>query len=173
MKARIKNPDSESSSSTKFTKDVKNNLNPQFNVIKGNILQGITPKLVPFNNQIKKVPSTEPSSLWLSPNKEIKTSSDSDWGTMLKNHNTNSMKSSASRPSGSTFNAKAPQVTNSVKSSAHLPLGSISTVTTPIFHKAKTIEKGKKTSVTNTITPCQKDNKLSPKILRRLQMMTK
>ena len=72
MKARIKNPDSESSSSTKFTKHVDKNLNQQFKFSKGNILQGITPKLVPCNNQITQVPSTEPSSLWLSSIKEIK-----------------------------------------------------------------------------------------------------
>ena len=118
-------------------------MNPQFNVIKGNILQGITPKLVPFNNQIKKVPSTEPSSLWLSPNKEIKTSSDSAWGTMFQNHDTNSVKSSASHPSGSTSNRKAPHEMNSLKPSAHLPWGSISNVTTPIFPKTVTIEEGK------------------------------
>ena len=73
------------------------------------------------------------------------------------------MKSSASRPSGSTFNAKAPQVMNSVKSSAHLPWGSISIIKTPIFPRAVTIEKGQNTSETNTRTPCQRDNKLSQK----------
>ena len=168
MKARIKNPDSESSSSTKFTTHVNNNLNAQFKVTKGNIKFGKSPKLVLCYNQITQVPSTEPSSLWLSPNKEIKTSSNSDWGTMLKTHNTNSMKSSEPHPCGSTSNAKIPHEVNSLKSSAHLPWGSVSNVTTLIFPTAVTIGKRKKTSVTKTITPCQKDIKLSPKILRRL-----
>ena len=86
---------------------------------------------------------------------------------MFQNHDTNSMKSSVSCPSGSTSNEKAPHEMNSLKSSAHLPWGSISNVTTPIFPKAVTIEEGKKSSATNTITPCQRNNKLSPKNLKK------
>ena len=78
MKARIKNQDSESSSSTKLTKHVNNNLNPQFKFTKGNIQFGKPPKLVVCDNKITQVPSTESSSFWFSPNKEIKISSDSD-----------------------------------------------------------------------------------------------
>ena len=111
---------------------------------------------------------TGPSPIWGSSTKEIKTSSDSAWGTMFQNHDTNSMKSSASRLSGSTSNGKAPHEMNSLKSSAHLPWGSISNVTTPIFSKAVTIEKGKKSFATNTITQCQRDNKLSPKNLTKV-----
>ena len=78
MKARIKNQDSESSSSTKLTKHVNNNLNPQSKFTKGNIQFGKPPKLVVCDNKITQVPSTESSSFWFSPNKEIKISSDSD-----------------------------------------------------------------------------------------------
>ena len=87
---------------------------------------------------------------------------------MVKNHYTNSMKSSASRPSRSTSNAKIPHEVNSSKSSAYLSWGYVSTVTTGIFLNAKTIEEGKKPSVTNTVTPCQKDNKLSPKNVKNI-----
>ena len=142
MKSKNNNLDSQSSSSTNFKKHVDNNLNQQFKFSKGNIALGITPKLVLCDNQITSVPLTEPSSLRGSSNKEIKTSSDSEWRTMLKNHDTSSMKSCESRPSGFTFNAKNPQVMNSLKSFTHLPWGSISTVTTPIFPRVVTIEKG-------------------------------
>ena len=78
------------------------------------------------------------------------------------------MTSFASRPSRSTSNAKIPHEVNSSKSSVHLPWGSVSNVTTLIFPTAVTIGIRKKTSVTKTRTPCQKDIKISPKILRRL-----
>ena len=166
MKARIDNLDSQSSSSTVLTKHVDTKLNQQFS--KGNINLGKSPKLVPCDNQITQVVLTGPSPIWGSSTKEIKTSSDSAWGTMFQNHDTNSVKSSASHPSGSTSNRKAPHEMNSLKPSAHLPWGSISNVTTPIFPKAVTIEEGKKSSATNTITPCQRDNKLSPKNLKKV-----
>ena len=91
-KTRFKNQDSESSSSTNITQHVNNNfkskfnfikanipkhnLNTQFKFTKGNISEGINPKLVPINNQLTQVPSNESSSIW--------PSSDSDWGDMLK-----------------------------------------------------------------------------------------
>ena len=39
---------------------------------------------------------------------------------------------------------------------------SLSTVTAEIFPNTKKIDEGKKTYVINTVTPCQKDNKVSP-----------
>ena len=78
------------------------------------------------------------------------------------------MTSFVSRPSRSTYNAKIPHEVNSSKSSVHLPWGSVSNVTNRIFLNEKIIEKGKKISVTNTITPCQKDNKLSPKNVNKV-----
>ena len=69
---------------------------------------------------------------------------------MVKKHYTNSMKSSASRPARSTSNTKIPHEVNSSKSSAYLSWRYVSTVTTGIFLNAKTIEEGKKPSVTNT-----------------------
>ena len=102
--ARINNPDSRSSSSTILTKHVDKKINLQYT--KGNIALSITPKLVPCDNKISQMVLTGSSPIGRSPSKEIKISSDSAWGTMFKNHDTNSMKSSASRPSGSTSNRK-------------------------------------------------------------------
>ena len=84
-----------------------------------------------------------PSPIWGSLSKEIKTSSDSAFRTMLKPHDTNSMKSSASCPTGFTSNGKTPHEMNILKPSTHPPWGSISSVTTPIFSKPVTIEEGK------------------------------
>ena len=118
-------------------------MNTKFKFTKVNISQGISPKLVPFNNQITQVPSNESSSIWPSLNNEINTSSDLDWGNMVKNYYTNSMKSSTSRSSGFTSNAKVQDEVNSSKSSAYLPWGSVLTVTTGIFPNAKKQRKGK------------------------------
>ena len=107
MKEKNNNFYSQSSPSTNFIKHVDNNLNQQFKFSKGNIALGITPKLVLGVNKITQVPLTEPSSLWGPSNRKIKTSSDSEWRTMLKIHDTSSIKSSTSCPYGSTFNAKA------------------------------------------------------------------
>ena len=165
MKTRFKHQDSESLSSTNITQHVNNNfkskfnfikgnipnnkLNTQFKFTKGNISQGISPKLVPINNQITQVPSNESSSIWPSLNNEINTSSDLDWGNMVKNYYTNSMKSSVSRSSGSTSNAKIQHEVNSSKSSAYPPWGSISTVTTEIFLNTKK-KRGRETKIMST-----------------------
>ena len=63
---------------------------------------------------------------------------------MVKNYYTNSMKSSTSRSSGFTSNAKVQDEVNSSKSSAYPQWGSVSIVTTGIFHNAKKQRKGKK-----------------------------
>ena len=73
------------------------------------------------------------------------------------------MKSSASSSSGSTSITKIQHEVNSSKSPAFPPWGYVSTVTAEIFPNTKKTEEGKKTSVINTVTPCQKDNKVSPK----------
>ena len=128
-------------------------MNQQF--IKGNINLGKSPKLVPCDNQITQVVLTGPSPIWGSSTKEIKTSSDSAWGTMFQNHDTNSVKSSASHPSGSTSNRKAPHEMNSLKPSAHLPWGSISNRTTSLFSKKSQLEKDNNPSSKYIITPFQ------------------
>ena len=57
---------------------------------------------------------------------------------------------------------------NSLKPTAHPPWGSISNGTTPLFPKPVTMEEGKKSSAKHTITPCQRDNKLSPRKLKKV-----
>ena len=159
---RFKNQDSKSSSSTNITYHVNsnfkskfnflkgniqnNNLNTQFKFIRGNIELGISPKLVPINDQITQVPSTESSPFWSSPNKEINKSSDSDWVNMVKKQETSCIKSSASRLSGSTSIAKIQHEVNSSKSPEFPPWGSVSTVTAEIFPNTKKQMKGKKIS---------------------------
>ena len=71
------------------------------------------------------------------------------------------MKSSVSRSSGSTSNAKIQHEVNSSKSSAYPPWGSISTVTTGIFLNTKKTEEGKQKS-------CQQNKHLSTKNVKNV-----
>ena len=121
-----------------MTKHVENNSNQHYT--KGNISQGISPKLVPYNIKISQMVLTGPTPTWGSLSKEIKRSSDSACGSLFINHDTNSMKSSASRPSGSISNGKTQHEMNSLKPSPHPPMGSISNGTTPFFAKQVTME---------------------------------
>ena len=126
-------------------------MNTQFKFIKGNISEGINPKLVPINNQITQVPSTEFSPCWSSLNKEKTKSSDSDWVKMGKKQETSCVKSSASPsiakipPWGSVTAkiVKNQHEVNSSKSPECPPWGYVSTVKAKIFPNTNKTDEGK------------------------------